>query len=104
MPAATSQSQCEGYYGYSVHRPIHKIISSETSEITVLAKENNTLQISGVETGSNYRIFGMTGNCVANGTINANGLVGFDFLNSGMYIIAISNHNELLKTFKFIRL
>ncbi len=103
-PAATSQSQCEGYYGYSVHRPIHRIISSETSEITVLAKENNTLQISGAETGSTYRIYGMTGNCVANGTIDANGLVGYDFLNSGMYIIAISNHNELLKTFKLIRL
>jgi len=55
-------------------------------------------------TGSTYRIYGMTGNCVANGTIDANGLVGFDYLNSGMYIIAISTHNELLKTFKFIRL
>jgi hypothetical protein len=103
-PTATSQSQCEGYYGYSVHRPIHKIVTSENTEITILAKENNTLQIFGAETGSTYRLYGMTGNCVANGTIDANGLVGYDFLKSGMYVIAISNHNELLKTFKFIRL
>jgi hypothetical protein len=99
-----SESKCMGAYGYSVHRPIRKIVSSETTEITVLAKENNTLQISGAEIGSTYRIYGMTGNSVANGTIDANGLVCYDFLNSGMYIIAITNHNELLKTFKFIRL
>lgn len=55
-------------------------------------------------TVSTYRIYRMTRNSVANGTIDANGLVAYDFLNSGMYIIAITNHNELLKTFKFIRL
>lgn len=97
----TSNSKCTGFYGYSFRRPIQKI---EFSEINIYTTENNTLQIMGAEDGSEYCIYNITGKIVAKGVINEEGIVSFEHLKSGMYLISVINHKTVLKTSKFIRL
>lgn len=100
-----STSKCLGVNAYSVLKPIIKIADQITDQsVAIINRSNNSLGITGVESGSEYRIYSITGNLVTNGSINSEGIVSYDNLQSGMYIIAVSNHNELLKTFKFIRL
>lgn len=100
-----STSKCVGVNAYSVLKPIIKIADQITDQpVAIINRSNNSLEITGVESGSEYRIYSVAGNMVAKGRINSEEIVSYDYLQSGMYIIAVSNNNTLLKTFKFIRL